>query len=255
MNKDRCKGFVTGLLTAAILLGLGGAAWAAGRSVWVEDGVAVTVNGVPFHPKDASGKEVPLFAYNGTTYAPIRAFSKAAGLKVDYDAATRTAQVETSEYAKAADPQAGEYITAEKAKALALADAGVKEQDALFLKSYLEWEDGKAIYDVEFCAPSGEYDYELDAKTGKVLKKDYECEDYDWDASQDGEGAQEGLLTPEEAKTIALTKLPGAKVVKCELDEDDGRWEYELELRLGGVEYECALDAKTGEILKWERDD
>lgn len=263
MNKDKCKGFVTGLLTAAIVLGLGGAAWAAGRSIQVEDGVAVTVNGVPFTPRDATGKEVPLFAYNGTTYAPIRAFSEAAGLSVDFDAATGTARVETADYAATSDPNSASYIGQARAKEIALGDAGVKSADARFLKSALDWEDGRAVYDVEFCALTDEYDYEIDALTGAIVKKEQELKDYDWsghddyriDRRGDSQTAPVGLLSEEEAKAIALKKLPGAVVVKCELDEDDGRWEYELELRLGGAEYECKLDAKTGEILKWEKDD
>ncbi len=43
-------------------------------------------------------------------------------------------------------------------------------------------------------------------------------------------------------------------MVKCELDEDDGLWAYELELRSGYTEYDCEIDAKTGDVLKWEKD-
>jgi len=273
MNKDRCQGFVAGALASVLILGLGGAALAAGRTIEVEDGIAVTINGVPFTPRDVNGERVPLFAYNGTTYAPVRAFSKAAGLTVDYDAANRTARIETAEYAAAADPDSANYITEEKAKELALADAGVKSAEAFFLRHCLDWEDGRAVYEVEFCAGSAEYDYELDACTGRVLEKDYECENYDWSrrdyyhnnhhgsghhSGHHGAAVQSGkdLITAEAAKAKALERLPGGTVVKCELDyEDDwGRWEYELELWKDGVEYDCEVNAATGEILKWERD-
>ena len=44
------------------------------------------------------------------------------------------------------------------------------------------------------------------------------------------------------------------RVVKCELDRDDGRYVYEVELREGRTEYECDVNAVTGVILKWEVD-
>ncbi len=268
MDRNRFQGFLAGVVTTAVALGLGGAAIAAGRTIQIEDGIAVTINGVPFTPRDAQGSQVPLFAYNGTTYAPIRAFSKAAGLTVDYDAATRTARVETADYAAAGDPASASFIGAEAAKGLALTDAGVKADDAFFLKAYLDWEDGRAVYDVEFCVDASEYDYELDACTGHILEKDFECEDYDWSHHVDyhnqrghhgdrhhGQASAADLISAESAKAKALEKLPGGTVAKCELDEDDGRWKYELELRKGGLEYDCEVDASSGAILKWELDD
>ena len=63
------------------------------------------------------------------------------------------------------------------------------------------------------------------------------------------------VITAEQAKAIAKAKAPStATVVKCELDEDDGRWVYELELRDGRTEYECDINAVTGVILDWEVD-
>ena len=137
MNKERIKGFGAGLLTAALILGLGGAAVAA-RNITVDDGVAVTINGVPFTPKDANGQTVTLFAYNGTTYAPVRAFSEAAGLLVDYDADKGVARIETPDYAAQADPAYSTYIGVDKARELALSDAGVTLADARILKSCLD---------------------------------------------------------------------------------------------------------------------
>lgn len=179
MNKDRVKGFGAGLLTAALILGLGGAAMAA-RNISVDDGIAVTVNGVPFTPKDANGQSVALFAYNGTTYAPVRAFSEAAGLLVDYDAEKGIARIETPDYAAQDDPAYSTYIGVDKARQLALADAGVALADARILKSCLDWDDGKAIYEVEFCSLRTEYDYEVDAATGAILKKELDLPDFDW---------------------------------------------------------------------------
>lgn len=184
MNRDHIKGFGAGLLTAALILGLGGAAVAA-RNIAVDDGAAVTINGVPFTPKDANGQSVTLFAYNGTTYAPIRAFSEAAGLLVDYDAEKGVARIETPDYAAQSDPAYSTYIGVDKARELALADAGVAIGDARILKSCLDWDDDKAIYDVEFCSLRTEYDYEVDAATGAILKKELDLPDFDWSCHDD----------------------------------------------------------------------
>ena len=146
MNKERIKGFGAGLLTAALILGLGGAAVAA-RNITVDDGVAVTINGVPFTPKDANGQTVTLFAYNGTTYAPVRAFSEAAGLLVDYDADKGVARIETPDYAAQADPAYSTYIGVDKARELALSDAGVTLADQKALRQQILATTRQAILD------------------------------------------------------------------------------------------------------------
>ena len=45
--------------------------------------------------------------------------------------------------ALAADPAASTYITADKAKEIALADAGVTAAEAVFLKARLDFDDGR----------------------------------------------------------------------------------------------------------------
>ena len=61
----------------------------------------------------------------------------------------------------------------------------------------------------------------------------------------------EGVLSIEEAKQIALTEFEG-KVTEIELDKDDGRLIYEVELKDGTHEAEIELDATTGEIIEVE---
>lgn len=282
-NRDRFQGFLTGVLTAALALGLGSAAVAVGRSIQIDDGISVTINGVPFTPKDVKGQDVPLFAYNGTTYAPVRAFSEAAGLLVDYDAAKGVARIETSDYAAQADPDSASYIGVDRARELALSDAGVSAANARILKCCLDWEDGRAVYEVEFCSLRTEYDYELDAASGAILKKELDLPDFDWSCHDDyrighgqgwhhseaghhgqagwagpnGSGTNPaGLISRARAIEAAAQRLDGQvyTVSKCELDDDDGRWLYEIELKVGRTEYECEVDAVTGAVLKWEQD-
>ena len=43
--------------------------------------------------------------------------------------------------------------------------------------------------------------------------------------------------------------------LECEYDYDDGRGEYEIEFSCGGWEYEYKIDAQSGQVLEWEKDD
>lgn len=266
-SRFRRQGFLTGFFAAVLVLALGGAALAATRSIQIDDGIRVTINGAYFSPRDANGKDVPLFTYNGTTYAPIRALCEAAGMRVDYDSAARTARITTGDRALTTDPNAAAYITADKAKEIALNHAGVKAADAVFLLAGLDWDDGKVCYEVEFYSGNMEYDYDIDAMTGAILSFDHELDRYRLpeggqtpavppvpSASTAPSVPADGLIGEAKAREIALSHHPGAQVVKCKLDWDDGRYVYEVELRDGRTEYECDIDAATGAVLKWDVD-
>ncbi|AVH39374.1 TPA: PepSY domain-containing protein [Pseudomonas putida] len=59
----------------------------------------------------------------------------------------------------------------------------------------------------------------------------------------------------DELKATAVAKHPGATVTDSELEDEYGRYIYKVELRdTQNVEWDVALDAKTGEVLKDERD-
>ena len=87
------------LATLALVMVLGITVGAVGGMTIQVDPVNIQVNGQTFQPKDVNGNDVPVFAYNGTTYAPLRALAEAYGLTVGYDAAQNMATV--------TDPKAG----------------------------------------------------------------------------------------------------------------------------------------------------
>ncbi|MHC6224997.1 PepSY domain-containing protein [Pseudomonas sp. X10] len=59
----------------------------------------------------------------------------------------------------------------------------------------------------------------------------------------------------EELKAAAVAKHPGSTVTDTELENEYGRYIYKVELRdAQNVEWDVDLDAKTGEVLKDERD-
>ncbi|QJD59310.1 peptidase [Pseudomonas sp. gcc21] len=60
----------------------------------------------------------------------------------------------------------------------------------------------------------------------------------------------------EKLNEAALAKHPGAQIEETELDEENGRYFYDVELRdEKGVQWDLELDAKTGEVLKDHQDD
>ena len=262
MKKGFGKGFCSGILVAALTVGLGVSAMAASRTITVDDNIRITLNGAVFSPKDAKGRDVPLFSYNGTTYAPVRAICEAAGLKVDFDSANYTAVLTTPDRYIASTPSASNYISVDKAKEIALNHAGVKAADAIFVKAGLDWDDGRTEYEVEFYAGNTEYDYSIDATTGAIRSYDHDWDDFSlWNPGNNAANpstpgtSTNNLISEAKAKEIALAKAPsGASVVRCHLDWDAGRYIYEIKMVSGTMEYECDINAATGVITDWDVD-
>ena len=64
-----------------------------------------------------------------------------------------------------------------KAKSIALNHAGVSENEAYDMDIELDDEDGILVYEVEFKSGNMEYDYEINAATGAILKHASELDD------------------------------------------------------------------------------
>lgn len=63
-----------------------------------------------------------------------------------------------------------EYIGVDKAKEIAVNDAGLTEAEVQFSKAKLENDDGRVEYEVEFYAGNTEYEYKIDAVTGRITE-------------------------------------------------------------------------------------
>lgn len=78
--------------------------------------------------------------------------------------------------------------------------------------------------------------------------------------TQSAPAADAGPLTEEQAREKALAhagvQADGTVFTKIKLDHEDGRQVYELEFyTAGGDEYEYELDASTGEVLGYSREE
>lgn len=147
---------------------------------------------------------------------------------------------------------AGAVETIDAAKAAALADAGLAESDVTFTKEKLDWDDGIAVYDIEFLTADTEYDYEIDAATGAVLDKSAEL----FRPNESQGQAMDASIGVESAKEIAAAHAGLSKeevfFTKAELELEHGRSEYEIEFYHDRIEYEYTIDAATGAILEYE---
>ena len=76
-------------------------------------------------------------------------------------------------YARKGQPS--RYITLEKAQEIALAQANVNAEDAVFDDKEFDHDDGTPIFELEFAANGKEYEYDIHAVTGKVLKAEHEA--------------------------------------------------------------------------------
>ena len=144
-------------------------------------------------------------------------------------------------------------IAIEEAKAAVLSHAGLTEEEVTFVKSELEYEDGRQVYELEFYTSDyREYDYEIDAYTGELVGFDYDAEHFALPQAADG-----AAITADEAKKLALSKVPGASaddIREFESDYDHGRMEYEGEIIYNGKKYEFEIDGSNGQFLSWEEE-
>lgn len=67
-------------------------------------------------------------------------------------------------------------ITEEEAVERALKHVGLKKSDVNYVQSHPDWEHGRHVYEIKFYQGGFEYEFDIDAKNGKILKFEK-----DWD--------------------------------------------------------------------------
>lgn len=176
------------VLTVAGLLTAGAAAASAVRqtiTAQLRPDITVELNGSKQALQDSQGNPIYPISYNGSTYLPIRAIGETMGLTVDWDSATQTVDL-VGEVASSSNPgntdlpttgSDGEtYIGRAKAKAIALADAGLAESGVTFIRVDMDRDDGRWVYELELRDGRTEYECDINAVTGVIL---------DWEVDRD----------------------------------------------------------------------
>ncbi len=77
-------------------------------------------------------------------------------------------------------------ITMAEAKAAALGNAGLSEEEVRFVRVHLDSESGSSTYDLEFISANAAYDYRVNAVTGEILSMNCEIGDYDLESVPQG---------------------------------------------------------------------
>ncbi|GMO03441.1 hypothetical protein LSA36186_16900 [Lachnoanaerobaculum sp. JCM 36186] len=144
-------------------------------------------------------------------------------------------------------------IGIEKAKEIAMSHAGVSSGSVSFVKAKIDTEDGVKVYDIEFYSGNVEYDYEINAATGAIVSFDQDIENYEipTQPAAPTQAQTASVISVDKAKQIALSHagVSGASFKKVKLDTDDGVRVYEIEFKVGNVEYDYDIDASSGAII------
>lgn len=259
-NQKRWKDMLAGalLVTAVAALAVPALAATGSRNVRVDySDIKLVINGKTVTPRDGDGDVVEPFTIDGTTYLPVRAVANALGMDVDWNGNTNTVTLTdkapgttNTTTNTSSGTQTGNYIGEAKAKEIALDHAGLSSSQVTFVRAKLDWDDGRAEYEVEFYTNGKEYDYEIDAVTGDIRSYDYDAEHYAPSAST---GTS---ITESQAKAIVQDRAGSTSGTfrEFKLDWDDGRAKYEGEYRVGYTEYDFEIDAATGTVLEWSVD-
>ena len=161
------------------------------------------------------------------------------------------------------------FIGESAATTAALTHAKVDQSAAQSLTVKLDEDDGVAYYEIEFCSAGVEYDYEINATTGDVVKFEQDtCDHYahrsasnsstNQNQSQNqNQGTSTGSYIGYDAALQAACKHAGVDAsqvsrLENELDHDDGVARYEISFHVGNMEYEYEINATTGQVLKYE---
>lgn len=159
-----------------------------------------------------------------------------------------------------------EYIGRDAALQVALNSVNAVTAEVYGQEVEMDYEKGNMVYEVEFIWNNKEYDIEIDAVNGNVLKSEKERDDAavvntvpnTTEPATQTAATAENWIGKDRAKEIALehagVKASAAKNLKCELDRENGTAVYEVEFESGGYEYSYEINAETGKIISSEKE-
>ncbi len=164
----------------------------------------------------------------------------------------------------------GMPIGKEKAAEIALLSSKLGMYSSTYWEVDAELDEDIPHYEVELISGGGQEEVKIHAFTGAVLTSESE--------GQPIPGVTPGTIVtpdipviPTQPEPPAAGEIGGDKAlaaalshagvsqsaathVEVALDRDDGRLEYEIEFKSGGMEYEYTIDAFTGAVLEHEKE-
>lgn len=116
------------------------------------------------------------------------------------------------------------------------------------------------VYDVDVTLKNGTVDLLVCPETGALIALDLEVENTEIPMIPIEPSipvkpeVNHKLLTEAQVKALVMKLIPSGKIIDLELDEDDNRWVYEVEVMDAKYEYSIDIDAKTGKTLEFEQE-
>lgn len=146
--------------------------------------------------------------------------------------------------------EAAPKITAQKAQEIAISHANIPLKEVTFTEIKFDDDFMSSEYEIEFFHNNVEYEYEIDADSGKV--KSYSQEKHG--AMQQNQG--NNYITKEQAEQIAFkhAKVSSAPFSKVDFDVDDGMAIYDVEFYSNNAKYDYEINAVNSEIIKFEKE-
>lgn len=170
-------------------------------------------------------------------------------------------------------------LSEEEAKSIALKNAGVRTNEATFVRVEKDMDDWRATYDIEFYTNNGDFDYVIDAETGSILERDNDVvatpqttvaenqattsNVVSTDAANQSTQAAvvpAGGISQDEAKNKALSDAGVAEKdvtqLVVQMDMDNGVTYYEVDFNnpTTRIDYDYKVNAETGEIVERSQD-
>ncbi len=183
MKKRKWVAFIAVVLVMGIAVGATAAGLISEIRAEIRKDFEVVIDGKTEQFKNVDGERVYPILYEGTTYLPLRAIGEIMGKKVywyeddkrielkEEQSTVTDADVIVNGEQKPEKPKEDKaYIGEEKAKKIALDKAGLNENQVKALKVKLDLDDGIRQYEVEFSHNYVEYDVDIDAVDGEILK-------------------------------------------------------------------------------------
>ncbi len=159
------------------------------------------------------------------------------------------------------------FIGKDAVKKIVIDNMNVSSSDVFFESIELELD--KNYYEVEVYYKNKDYEYKIDAKEGKIIYTDFQSYNSDNNTNNNGNGNDNSnsngnnntnntKISLQEARNIALAHanldISVVNIVKCESEYDNGILIYEVEFTYNNYEYDYKIDARTGEIVSFDKD-
>ena len=136
----------------------------------------------------------------------------------------------------------GPQISFERAIEIALERVG----GGTVIEAEFDRERGVLVYDVEIRHDMREHDVRIDADTGEIIRHRHFAQTRQYPDPQ---------ISPVRAMEIAIERTGGGMVTELKLDRERGVLVYEIEVKYDMREYDVRIDANTGEIIRFRRND